>query len=142
MQVLGIGNVTECNSSYIFLNNEGKQERIRATPELLSLIMDTASTDYAFYSRMWEVITTEYERLKAEAEKKYHFITDEMIAEAFKRGKKEGLELSWSKDSHNAECSRQYNRIFGMYEGANIASNRRWEANKLLAQAKNSLKIK
>jgi len=142
MFVIGIGNVTECNSSYIFLNNEGKQDRIKATEELLRVILDTASNDYAFYGRMWEVITTEYERLKAEAERKYHFITDEMIAEAFKRDRKEGLELSWSKESHNAECSRQYNRIFGMYEGANLASNRRWEANKLLVQAKNSLKIK
>ena len=142
MWVAGIGNVTECNSSYIFLNNEGKQERIRSTEELLRAILDTASTDYAFYGRMWEVITVEYERLKAEAEKKYRFITNEMVAEAFKRDRKEGLELSWSKDSHNAECSRQYNRIFGMYEGVNLASNRRWEANKLLAQAKTSLKIK
>lgn len=140
MLVLGIGNVTQCNNAYIFLDNEGKQERVRATPELLSLIRETAIEDYLFYGRMWEEITTEYEKRKAEVEKKYQFITDEMVEEAFKRGRKDGLELSWSKDSHNEECSRQYNRVFGMYEGANLASDRKYKAYRLQIQAERALK--
>lgn len=140
MQIVGIGDVTSCNKAYIFLNNEGKQERIRATPELLSLIRDTASRDRVFYDRMWAEINEAYNKKKAEIEAKYHYITDEMVAEAFKRGRKEGLELSWSKDTHNEECSRQFNRLFGMYEGANLASDRKWRADKLLAQAEGALK--
>ena len=142
MQVIGIGNVTGCNKTYIFLNNEGKQERIRATPELLSAIRDTASNDYMFYGRMWEEINTAYEKRKVEIEKQYHYITEEMVKDAFAKGRKEGLELSWKKDSHNEECIRQYSSLHGLFGGANIASERRWEAHKLLAQAENSLKTK
>jgi len=140
VQVLGIGNVTECNRSYIFLNNDGKQDRIRATPELLRLIRDTASTDQAFYDRMCKEITTAYEKRKVEVKKKYHFITDDMVKEAFLRDHKEGLSLSCLKDTNNEECTRQYGMLFGLYEGANIAMERRWEARKLLAQAEDGLK--
>lgn len=140
MQVLGLGNVTECNRSYIFLNDEGKQDRIKATQELLKAILDTAYADYQFYSRLCEVVTAEYEKRKAEVERRYQFITDEMVAEALEKDRKRGIELSWSKDSHNAECSRQYNKIFGLYEVVKMGMDRKWEANRLLAQAKNSLK--
>ena len=140
MRVLGIGNVTQCNKAYIFLSNEEKQERVRATPELLSLIRETAVEDCMFYGRMWEEINVEYEKRKVEIEKKYHFITDEMVKQAFVRGRREGLDLSWKKDSNNEECIRQFSRLHGLYEGANLASDRKWEAYRLQAQAEGALK--
>lgn len=140
MKVIGIGNVTQCNKAFIFLSNEGKQERIRANKELLNLIRETAVDAYMFYGRMWEEITTEYEKRKAEVEKKYQFITDEMVEEAFKRGRKDGLELSWKKDTFNTECIRQYGKLHGFYEGANLAGEKRWEAQRLQVQAEQALK--
>ena len=142
MQVLGLGNVTGCNRSYVFINNGGKQDSIRSTPDLLSTIRDTASRDYVFYTRMWEVLTDEYEKRKAEVHKLYHFITDDMVGEAFIRDYKEGLSLSCRKESNNEECIRQFSRLYGLYDGANLASDKRWEARKIYIQADNSLNEK
>lgn len=142
MQVLGIGNVIECNRSYIHLNNEGKEDRIRSTPEILSAIRDTASMNYAFYRRMAEEIRTVYTKRSTEVKKRYYFITDEMVKEAFLRDHSEGLSLSWSKDLNNEIFIREYGKLAGLQEGAEFASNRSCEAHKLLVQAENSLKIR
>lgn len=139
MYVLGIGNVTACNKSYIFLNNEGKQQRIRTTKELLTTIINIAISDIAFYSRMRDVLMAEYEKRKAEVDKKYYFITDNMIKEAFTISHKKGVELSWSKDSNNEECIRQYSKVFGLYGGVDFANKLCTEAHKLLAQGRSSL---
>lgn len=139
MQVLGIGNVTECNRSYVFLNNEGKQDRLKATEELLRLIMETASSSYSFYGRMYEEITAEYEKRNEEVKKKYHFITDEQIKEANAKDRRLGFDLSVRKDSNNEECVRQFSRVHGFYDGARYAGDRKWEAKRLFEQSKNAL---
>mgnify|MGYP001037076504 FL=1 len=140
MEVFSLGNVTECNYGWIFLNTEGKQERIKADKDRLKLILDTAGEDMRFYERMGNVVTQFYERRKAEVEKKYHFITDEMVKAAYKESSDRGFELSITKDSNNEECIRQYAAVHGLYGGASLAHDRYWEARKLLEQAKNALK--
>ena len=140
MEVFSLGNVTECNYGWIFLNTEGKQERIKADKDRLKLILDTAGEDMRFYERMGNVVTQFYERRKAEVEKKYHFITDEMVKAAYKESSDRGFELSITKDSNNEECIRQYAAVHGLYGGARLAHDRYWEARKLLEQAKNALK--
>lgn len=142
MQVVGIGNVTECNKHYIFLNNEGKQDRIKADKEKLEGILSTATENEKFYGRMWEEVSALHERRLEQVKRKYHYITDEMIKEAFDRDHKEGLNLSWSKDSNNERYMEQINKAFGIYEGAKYASVCRWEAHKLKEQAKNALGLK
>lgn len=91
MEVFSLGNVTECNYSWIFLNTEGKQERIKADKDRLKLIFDTAGEDMRFYERMGKVVTQFYERRKVEVEQKYHFITDEMVEAAYKESSDRGL---------------------------------------------------
>ena len=140
MDVFSLGNVTECNYNWIFLNDEGKQERIKADKERLKLILDTAGEDMRFYDRMGKVVTQLYERRKAEVEKKYHFITDEMVKAAYQESSKRGFEVSISKNSNNEECIRQYSAVHGLYDGVKLAHERYWEARKLLEQAKNALK--
>lgn len=140
MEVFSLGNVTECNYSWIFLNDEGKQERIKADKERLKLILDTAGEDMRFYDRMGKVVTQLYERRKAEVEKKYHFITDEMVKAAYQESSDRGFELSISKDSNNEECVRQYSSVYGLYDVVRMAHERYWEARKLLGQVKNALK--
>lgn len=140
MYVFSLGNVTECNYNWIFLNDEGKQERIKADKERLKLILDTAGEDLRFYDRMGKVVTQLYERRKAKVEKKYHFITDEMVKAAYQESSDRGFELSISKNSNNEECIRQYAAVHGLYDGVKLAQDRYWEARKLLEQAKNALK--
>ena len=139
MMVSGMGNVTECNYLWIFLNNEGKQDRLKANRERLLDIFHTAIEDQSFYDRMGKVLTEEYERRKAQAEAKYHYITDEMVQEAYKEDHKKGFYLSLSKDSNNEECLRQFSYVFGLYDGAKLAHDRYWEAYKLARQAKDAL---
>jgi len=140
MYVSGVGNVTECNSSYIHLNNEGKQESKKATVELLRKVLNIASKDLEFYDRMQEELKALYERRKAEVERKYHWITDEMVKAAYQESSKKGFELSVSKDSNNEECTRKFGEVFGIYEGVRFSSDRYWEARKLKVQAENALK--
>lgn len=140
MEVFSLGNVTGCNYDWIFLNDEGKQERIKADKDRLKLILDTAGEDVRFYERMGRVVTQFYERRKAEVKKKYHFITDEMVKAAYQESSDRGFWLSVSKDSNNEECIRQYAAVHGLYDGAELAHDRYWEARKLLEQAKNALK--
>lgn len=137
MQVLGLGNVTECNYSYIFLNNEGKQ--IKATKDLLSAILKTSSTNTTFYERMYTELSAEYEKRKTEVDNKYRFITDEMVEDAYRRSRLEGFELSLKKPSNNEECIRQFSKVSGIFDGARVALDKKWEAHKLLKQAENSI---
>lgn len=139
MRVAGLGNVVQVNNVYIFISEDDKQSKVRATPELLRLVKETAVEAWVFYGRMWEEITAEYEKRKVEVEKKYQFITSEMVEEAFTRGHREGMELSCRKDSNNEECIRQYSSLHGLYEGANLASGKRWEAHRLQVQAEDAL---
>lgn len=140
MNVFSLGNVTECNYSWVFLNNEGKQDRIKADEGRLRLILDTAGEDLRFYDRMGKVLTQFYERRKAEVEKRYRYITDEMVQEAYKQSYESGFGLSISQSSNNEEYIRQYAAVHGIYDGVKLAHDRYWEARKLLKQSKDALK--
>lgn len=143
MQVLGIGNVTECNRSYIFTNDGGKQGRIRSTPELLRSIKETASLEVEVYRRMGEELSEAYEKRIEDAKKRYHFITDDMVKEAFRSGDhKQGTSLSFVKDSNNEECIRQYAKVSGWFEAVEFARGKYWEVQRLLVQAKNGLELR
>ena len=142
MEVVGLGNVTGCNKSWIHINNNGEQKSIKANEERLREILRVAAENEVFYGRMWDEIKELYEREKEKVERRYHFITDEMIKEAFNRSQKEGLDLSWRKDSNNEECIRKYSGAFGIFTGARYASERGIEAHKLKEQAKGALGIK
>ena len=140
MIVLGLGNVVECNRLWVFLNDEGKQDRIKSTLEKLKVIYDTAVESMLVYDRMGKELTELYGRKKAEADKKYHFISDEMVKEAYKEDKCKGFDLSVSKDSNNEECIRQFSKVFGIFDGVRYCNERYYEARRLKAQAENGLK--
>lgn len=140
MYFTGIGNVTECNSSCIHLNNEGRQESIKATMEKLQEILKVSSENVGFYSRMYDEIYALYEKLKTEAEAHYKYITDEQIEEARKKGDSNWWHLSLVKDSHNEDCIRNISDAFGTYNGCKYASDREMEARKIKAQAENAIK--
>lgn len=140
MYVFGIGNVTECNKSYIHLNNEGKQESKKANVELLRKVLITATQDLEFYNRMQEELKALYERRKAEADRKYHWITDDMVKAAYQESSKKGFELSISQDINNEECVRRFGEVSGIYEGVKFANERYWEIRKIKIQAENALK--
>lgn len=140
MLVSGFGDVTECNSSYVFLCDGDKQGRIKANKEILEAIYVTATENIVFYDRMAREILEVYERKKAEAEKKYQYISDEDVQEASKADRRKGFELSIKKDSVNEEYVRGWANVFGLYGGVNYANNKKWEAYKLQKQSENSLK--
>lgn len=139
MQVLGIGNVTGCNQVWIFLNDEGKQSSLKATVECLEIIREVALRDYEFYNRMYEELQIIYDKKNTLITNRYHFISEEMVKEAFKEDRKKGLSLSWEKDSNNEECLRQYGKLSGISETKDIIFNKKWEAHKILKQAEGAL---
>ena len=139
MQVLGIGNVVGCNRSLIHLNDDGKQRSITATPKLLRAIRDTAHADLVFYTKMRAVLYEDYENRRADVVQHYHYITDEMIKEAYARSYMEGSSLSCLKDTNNREFERQWGILSGIMEEFSIALDRKHEARRLLAQAEGSL---
>lgn len=139
MQVLGIGNVTGCNKSWIFLNDEGKQSSLKSNVERLKIIKEVAIRDYEFYNRMYEELQLIYGKSKDTIYSRYHFITEDMVKEAFKKDRKEGLRLSWDKESNNEECVRQYGKLSGISETKEIIHNRKWEAYRILKQAEGVL---
>lgn len=141
MYVIGIGNVTECNRLYIHLNNDGKQERIAANVERLEAIRVKAVEDLAFYERLWQECHTQYEKRKAEADKKYHYITDDDIEAEFKaNGRSEKwFNMGLMKNSNNEECIRQFSRVFGWSDACSYALDHKMEAYKLCKQAEGVL---
>lgn len=140
MLVLGIGNVTQCNEACVFLDNEGKQDRIKANKERLDAIYTRATENIVFYDRMAKELTDIYEKKKAEAEKKYQYISDEEVQEASKQDRRKGFELSFRKDSVNEAYLRGWSKVFGLYDGVNYANDKKWEAYKLQKEAENALK--
>lgn len=139
MYVDMIGNVTECNSSYIHLNNEGRQESIKATVEKLQDVLRVASENVVFYKRMYDEIYALYQKLTDEAVARNSYITDEDIAEARDSGNKDWLMMKWGQDSHNLESTRNRCEALGTYNGCKYASNREMEARKLKSQAEAAL---
>lgn len=140
MYVDMIGNVTECNSSYIHLNNEGRQESIKATVEKLQEVLRVASENVGFYKRMYDEIYALYKKLTDEAVAKNSYITDEDIAEARDSGNRDWLMMKWGQDSHNLESTRNRCEAYGTYNGCKYASDKEMEARKIKAQAENSLR--
>ena len=139
MYVLGIGNVTQCNSSYIHLNNEGRQERIKATVDKVQEVLRIASENVVFYKRMYDELYALYERIKTEVEAHNKYITDEDIAEARDSGNRNWLMMKWEQDSHNLDCTRKISNAFGTFNGCNYASDKEMEARKLKSQAEATL---
>lgn len=139
MQVLGIGNVTSCNKSWIFLNDDGKQSSLKSNRERLEIIREVALRDYEFYSRMYEELQAIYDKQNSIVTSRYHFISDEMVKEAFKKDRKEGLRLSWDKESNNEECIRQYGKLSGISEVKEVIHNKKWDAYRIYKQAEGSL---
>lgn len=140
MYVDMIGNVTECNSSYIHLNNEGRQESTKATVEKLQEVLRVASENVVFYSRMYKELYALYERLRTEAVAKNSYITDEDIEKARDSGNENWLLMKWGQDSHNENCTREIANAFGTFNGCKYAGDREMEARKIKAQAENSLR--
>lgn len=139
VKIAGIGNVTSCNKSWIFLNEDGEQDRVKANKERLEIIREVALRDYEFYSRMYEELQESYDKRRAVVESRYHFISNEMVKEAFKKDRKEGLRLSWEKDSNNEECIRQYGKLSGISEVKEVIHNKKWDAYRIYKQAEGSL---
>lgn len=141
MNILGLGNVTEVNSAYIFVNEEGKQDRLNSTKELLTEVLSTAKENIRFYERMMEEVKAEYEKKKAYVEKHYHYITDEDLERIKETGDKQAYFMAHiSQESNNRYCSREYSQVFGFFEGFNYAMERKYEAIKIQAQAEEALK--
>lgn len=140
MYVLGIGNVVECNRLYIHLNNEGKQDRIKATEEKLREIQAKAAESVPFYERMYQELKDLHERRRDAVEEKYHFITDDDIKAAYEESNKAGFDLSIRKDSNNEECIRQISSVYGIYEGARYALERKNAIYKIMKQAENAIR--
>ena len=137
MYTAGIGDVTECNRSYIFIaEGSGEKKRIPATRDRLEAILTQAMEDIRFYDRMWEEINKLYEKQKVEAERKYHYITDEEVKEAYDKGRKEGFNISVMQSSNNEEYMRGWSKVHGLYGGANYASDKKWRAYRINEQAK------
>lgn len=140
MYVFGIGNVTECNRSYIFLNNEGKQERKVSTAELLKSILAQAEENHRAYDKVKEELKVEFEKRREIVEGRYHFITDEEVQERYREGgHKGGIWLEVEQKVNNEECTRQYSAVYGFYDAVKYLSDKWMEAIKLRDQAKAAL---
>ena len=121
MYVEGIGDVTGCNSKNIFVNGGGI---VPATVSTLQHIYDTAAGECSFYRRLHD--------------EKYHYISDEDIQEAREVGKN-WLYLQWKKDGNNAECSRQYYRMYGLSDVSIYALEQKIAVTKIFYAAKSAL---
>jgi Rps23 Pro-64 3,4-dihydroxylase Tpa1-like proline 4-hydroxylase len=127
MYVIGVGNVTECNKSYIHLNDEGKQSSIKATRELLEIIRDQAEAETEFYLKMRAILYEEFEKRRDAVQKKYHFISDEEVEEKNRQsGYKDGLFINIHKQVNNEECTRQYSSVYG-FGDAWVFAGECWE---------------
>lgn len=142
MYVHTIGDVSECNFRFIHLKrgDADAQERIKATPDKLRLILEKAREDSAFYERMYREVKNLYDLRKNEAEKRWQYITDEQIAEVRAKDEMEGWMLGLSKDSHNVDCVRERSRAFGIFDVASYAMEREREAVRLARQAEGALR--
>lgn len=136
MYITGIGNVTECNHSFIYLNTEGKQERLKATLDLLRSIFTQAEEDSRFYYRVKEVLRAEFEQRREKVEDRYHYITDDERKERYRAGGyKNGIGLEIEQQINNEECTRQFSAVYGFYDAVKFASDKWMEADKIKRQA-------
>jgi len=136
MYITGIGNVTECNHSFIHLNTEGKQERLKATLDLLRSIFTQAEEDSRFYYRVKEVLRAEFEQRREKVENRYHYITDDERKERYRAGGyKNGIGLEIEQQINNEECTRQFSAVYGFYDAVKFASDKWMEADKIKRQA-------
>lgn len=142
MYVFGIGNVTGCNRSYIFLDDNGKQSSIASNRERLQAIRTQAAADEAFYDRFYKEVHAEYERQYEAVKAKYHYITDDDIAAvlASEGNSKRWFDLTYKKQSNNEECNRQFNRVFGWADASKHAGDLWFASHKIRMQAENALK--
>lgn len=140
MYVIGIGNVIECNSSYIHLNTEGKQESIKATKERLEAIFYQTDEICKAYWRAKDDLKKEFEKRREKVEERYHFITDEDVQERYRAGgHKNGIWLDVEQKVNNEECTRQYSAVYGFYDAVKYLGDKWYEINRLREQAKTAL---
>ena len=135
MYVEGIGDITGCNSKNIFVNGGGI---VPATVSTLQHIYDTAAGECSFYRRLHDEIFEMYQKRYKEVTEKYHYISDEDIQEAREAGKN-WLYLQWEKDGNNAECSRQYYRMYGLSDVSIYALEQKVAVTKIFYAAKSAL---
>ena len=134
MYVIGIGDVRQVsNTTIFFMDDEGKECHKKVNEDDLNKIHGVAWENIIFYERMYKELHELYESRKGGYDKKYKYITDEDIkAEYEVHGRsKTWWDLSLSKDTHNEECRYQWGLVYGVAEASQIASSRRWEADRL-----------
>lgn len=139
MEVFTIGNVTQCNKAYIFLNDDGRQRSIKATDEALQRIYKQANEDERFYTRMYNETQGLYEKKKEEFDKKYKYISDEAIQETYRQDHDKGFRLKLEQPHNNEEWLRQWGRVSGIADAQFFAGDKMLTAHKLMMQAKNAL---
>lgn len=137
MEVLGLGNVKECNRIWIFLANDTRE---KANKERLEEIHVKAVENIAFYKRAYKEIQDYYNRKYDEVFKKYKYITEEDVKKAFKENRRKGLELSWDQERNNKECLKAFSRVYGISDLYSEIILKVDEAEKLLKQSENALK--
>lgn len=141
MRVTGLGDVVQVSDKIIFYkDDEGIRQRKKVTKEKLDLILEAAIEAVVFYSKSYAEIQEVYEKRKLEAEKKYHYITDEDIQAEYKANGRSSkwFDMTVSKDSHNENCKYEFGKVFGIGEMASVIMDRKWEADKIYRQAKNA----
>ena len=134
MYVIGIGDVRQVTNTTIFYKDaEGKECTKKVNKDDLGLIHGTAWENIVFYDRMYQVLHSLYESRKEEHDKKYKYITDEDIEAEFKANGRSKLwfDITFSKDSHNEECRYQWGLVYGIAEASNVASSKKWEADRI-----------
>lgn len=141
MYVHTVGDVAECNRSFIFLKMEDSEElnRIHTTAARLRLILKQAREDAAFYERMYREVKNLYDLRSKEVDQKWQYITDEQIAEVRAKDEMDGWMLGLSKDSHNVDCVRERSKLSGIFEAASYAMEREREAVRIGKQAEGAL---
>lgn len=140
MLVAGIGNVTQVTNNYVFTREGDKQDRIRVSIDTLKDIHNIASANENFYERMWDELYSRYEKFKEEVERKYHFISDDDVKDAYEMGRKEGFMISLIQPSNNDEYLRQNSYVHGLFMGVQYAHDNREEAYKIRVQTEYALK--
>ena len=134
MQVFGIGNVTDCNSSWIHLNDEDLGEhRVKATVELLTQVYTTATDNYALYRRMYELLKAEADKRVAEVKRRYQYISEEDIKNSNSIFKEIDMKL------HNERCNEAYNKVYGFRDAVSWVNDQIWDSYKYQTRAKNAL---
>ena len=122
--------VTQVNSKYIFAKDN---VRVKTTKQFLDDIIVTAQENVLFYSRMFQEVKEQGDKLIAEVEAKHPYIDDESI-------KHMGLLERIDAELQNEYRQRELHAAYGFREGMTYALARQEEAYKLFNQASVAMK--